>query len=600
IQRLNQPSWSKAPRHKRVCESQTKQQESHVPLEGVEPSAIVGHALLKLQDAVAMGILRARQRLLQGFTVFSFMLLLLCVAAFLYGSFYYSYMPKAAFSTPVHYYYRTDCESPASFLCSYPVANISLLRNKKHVLTFGQVYRIYLQLEMPDSPTNHQVGMFMIKAAYFSQDGGQVAASTRSGMLRYRSDLLRTLGTLLFLPAFLSGAVEQKQVLEVELFSEYIDDPYSPSVTALIEIMSSKVQIYSSHLYVHAHFTGIRYLLFYFPVFSAFVGVFSNFIFLSFLFILSYIRQLFKVEQKPEQNHHLCSGRDSDMDTADDNKHMERMEMETEEAHKVPDETHGHLPASEEPIGSCRGDRGSFRPRLLATKSFPPYSQCIGGLGEDGDWDNEPSLEPNTTPCQSNEKEDTHEDIQDTERKADVTAKCSREVLRAKWRARRKEKLGSSFEVGTDGWERGRWSGKRRVEESGKETEHENEERAEGPNSEGKHWRGRSSGLEKEEEEEGRKVSASSAAQQENSISLETPKEHSEEMMEPSMHRHPILSKLLHSSSTSSSCSSINLSSGESEEVFSEGEDATLKRKTFKKVRTPDSGYTVARKNFFF
>ncbi|XP_037833551.1 uncharacterized protein LOC119617384 [Kryptolebias marmoratus] len=287
-----------------------------------------------------------------------------------------------------------------------------------------------------------------------------------------------------------------------------------------------------------------------------------------------------------EQNHHLCSGRDSDMDTADDNKHMERMEMETEEAHKVPDETHGHLPASEEPIGSCRGDRGSFRPRLLATKSFPPYSQCIGGLGEDGDWDNEPSLEPNTTPCQSNEKEDTHEDIQDTERKADVTAKCSREVLRAKWRARRKEKLGSSFEVGTDGWERGRWSGKRRVEESGKETEHENEERAEGPNSEGKHWRGRSSGLEKEEEEEGRKVSASSAAQQENSISLETPKEHSEEMMEPSMHRHPILSKLLHSSSTSSSCSSINLSSGESEEVFSEGEDATLKRKTFKKSRS--------------
>uniref|UniRef100_A0A3Q2ZPD2 Seipin n=1 Tax=Kryptolebias marmoratus TaxID=37003 RepID=A0A3Q2ZPD2_KRYMA len=262
-------------------------------------------------DAVAMGILRARQRLLQGFTVFSFMLLLLCVAAFLYGSFYYSYMPKAAFSTPVHYYYRTDCESPASFLCSYPVANISLLRNKKHVLTFGQVYRIYLQLEMPDSPTNHQVGMFMIKAAYFSQDGGQVAASTRSGMLRYRSDLLRTLGTLLFLPAFLSGAVEQKQVLEVELFSEYIDDPYSPSVTALIEIMSSKVQIYSSHLYVHAHFTGIRYLLFYFPVFSAFVGVFSNFIFLSFLFILSYIRQLFKVEQKPEHSRHRKkSGRD--------------------------------------------------------------------------------------------------------------------------------------------------------------------------------------------------------------------------------------------------------------------------------------------------
>lgn len=104
-------------------------------------------------------------------------------------------------------------------------------------------------------------------------------------MLRYRSGLLRTLGTLLFLPAFLSGAIEQKQVLEVELFSDYTDDPvsgalhalvqikqnkptvihffftmfqYAPSVTAVIEILSNKVQIYSSQLYVHAHFTGIR------------------------------------------------------------------------------------------------------------------------------------------------------------------------------------------------------------------------------------------------------------------------------------------------------------------------------------------------------
>lgn len=46
-------------------------------------------------------------------------------------------------------------------------------------------------------------------------------------MLRYRSGLLRYLGTLLFLPAYLSGAAEQKQLLEVELFSDYTDDPVS-------------------------------------------------------------------------------------------------------------------------------------------------------------------------------------------------------------------------------------------------------------------------------------------------------------------------------------------------------------------------------------
>ncbi|KAM7389867.1 hypothetical protein PAMP_023816 [Pampus punctatissimus] len=208
---------------------------------------------------------------------------------------------------------RTDCDSAASFLCSYPVANISLMKNKKHVLTFGQAYQISLQLEMPDSPANQDLGMFMIKTTCFSRDGGQVASSARSArqllsasssrfsMLRYRSDLLRTMGTLLFLPAFLTGVAEQKQMLEVELFSDYTDDPYVPSVTAVIEILSNKVQIYSSQLYIHAHFTGIRYLLFYHPFISALVGVSSNFIFLSVLFILSYLRLLLRVEWRPEQ-----------------------------------------------------------------------------------------------------------------------------------------------------------------------------------------------------------------------------------------------------------------------------------------------------------
>ncbi|XP_008418670.1 seipin isoform X3 [Poecilia reticulata] len=290
-------------------------QKSHLSSEEEvgEPSVIISQVLLRFQHAIILWFSRARRRLLQGFTVFSTVLLLLWIAAFLYGTFYYSYMPKAAFSAPVYYYYRTDCELSSAFWCSYPVANVSLMRNRKNALTFGQVYRMYLQLEMPDSPTNHEVGMFMIKTTCFSQDGGQVASSARTasqlqkasssrfGMLRYRSDLLNTLGTLLFLPAFLSGAAEQKQVVEVELFSEFTDDPYAPSVMAVIEILSSKVQIYSSHLFVHAHFTGLRYLLFYYPVLSALFGVATNFTFLSFIFLLSYMGQLLRLPQKPEQ-----------------------------------------------------------------------------------------------------------------------------------------------------------------------------------------------------------------------------------------------------------------------------------------------------------
>lgn len=44
-----------------------------------------------------------------------------------------------------------------------------------------------------------------------------------------------------------------------------------------------------------------RYLLFNFPLLSAFVGVATNFIFLSVIFILSYLRQMFTVSLTPKE-----------------------------------------------------------------------------------------------------------------------------------------------------------------------------------------------------------------------------------------------------------------------------------------------------------
>ncbi|XP_077433814.1 seipin-like [Vanacampus margaritifer] len=288
-------------------------QANHVQ-SGDEPFVPSSALMTSLNDATVMAMARVRQRVVQGAAVLSVLVLLLWISAFLYGSFYYSYMPLAAYSTPVHYYYRTDCESPKSFMCSHPVANVSLMRNNKPVLTFGQAYQITLQLDMPDSETNRELGMFMIRTTCYSRDGGQVAASARSArqlsaasssrfsMLRYQSNLLRTISTLLFFPVFISGATEQKQVLGVELFSDYTDDPYSPSATAVIEILSSKVQIYSSQLYIHAYFTGVRYLLFNFPILSAVMGMSSNFIFLSVLLVFSYMRLLLGRPKQTQMN----------------------------------------------------------------------------------------------------------------------------------------------------------------------------------------------------------------------------------------------------------------------------------------------------------
>lgn len=76
------------------------------PGEDGEASVDIGLAVLRLRDAVIETMKLIRQRVVQTFVMSSVVFLLLWVATFLYGSFYYSYMPKAAFSTPVHYHYR--------------------------------------------------------------------------------------------------------------------------------------------------------------------------------------------------------------------------------------------------------------------------------------------------------------------------------------------------------------------------------------------------------------------------------------------------------------------------------------------------------------
>uniref|UniRef100_A0A3P8XVP6 Seipin n=1 Tax=Esox lucius TaxID=8010 RepID=A0A3P8XVP6_ESOLU len=285
----------------------------HLGTEGHRESDLVEPTLLWLRDSVATVRLQARQRVLQGALLLCAVGLLLWTSIFLYGSFYFSYMPQATYSTPVHYYYRTDCDSSASILCSFPIANISLLQNgKNQAMTYGQPYQISLELEMPESPANRELGMFMVKMSCYSRGGQTLTSSARSAMLHYRSSLLRTLGTLFFIPFFLSGMADQRQTVEVELFSEYIEDSYAPSIGAIIEIQSQRVQIYSSQLNIHAHFTGISVLLF-----------FSYLRLLSSQFIIPrQVRERISFPQRPARM-------DKSQDTDPEDEHSDPTEIES-------------------------------------------------------------------------------------------------------------------------------------------------------------------------------------------------------------------------------------------------------------------------------
>ncbi|XP_052005178.1 BSCL2 lipid droplet biogenesis associated, seipin, like [Xyrauchen texanus] len=251
----------------------------------------IGGLLVQIQEMATVLFVRIRQKLLETAVLICVILLVFWLALFLYGSFYYSFMPTANHITPVHFYNRIDCPSPHHSMCSFLEANVSLLKNgKQQVMTYGQPYHITLELEMPESPANQQLGMFLVKMSPYSKAGQVVGTSARSAMLHYRSTLLQSLGTIIFSPMLLTGVSEQKQSVMVELFSEFKDDSYKPTIGAVIEIHSPHVQIYNAHLYIFAHFSGIRYLLYHFPLTSAVIGVMSNFTFLCLIIVLSFLQ----------------------------------------------------------------------------------------------------------------------------------------------------------------------------------------------------------------------------------------------------------------------------------------------------------------------
>lgn len=230
-------------------------------------------------------IIDVKNLLFSGSVVVVVGLISIWVSIFLYVAFYYAYMPSVLHVRPVHLQFK-PCEEIKG-VCSFPSAHVQLTK-KQQLLMIGQPYKMYLYLEMPESPANQKLGMFMVCAHLEDRSGTLVTNACRSAMIHYRSHLLHTLHTLLIFPLLVFGSTEEKQSVVVELFSNFEEDPTHPVTDVYLEVQSRHAEIYSSELRVTAHLTGLRHLMFHWPTFSAGVGVVSILFFLAVLIALSW------------------------------------------------------------------------------------------------------------------------------------------------------------------------------------------------------------------------------------------------------------------------------------------------------------------------
>lgn len=150
-----------------------------------------------------------------------------------------------------YYLHQRSCDESKG-VCSFPSAYVQLTK-KQQLLMVGQPYKVNLQLEMPESPANKELGnilsvidtyftsslfmyieikqieyfllnvsgMFMVCAQLRSRDGALVEHACRSAMLHYRSNLLHMLTTFTFSPMMIFGTTEEKQSISLELFGNF-------------------------------------------------------------------------------------------------------------------------------------------------------------------------------------------------------------------------------------------------------------------------------------------------------------------------------------------------------------------------------------------
>lgn len=108
-------------------------------------------------------------------------------------------------------------------ISTFPRAHVSLTK-RQQLLMVGQPYRVLVHIDMPESPQNLDLGMFMVCAEMRDELTNLRDHSCRSAMLHYKSPLVRTITTLVFSPLYVLGLQEEKQLIPVELFTNFEDE----------------------------------------------------------------------------------------------------------------------------------------------------------------------------------------------------------------------------------------------------------------------------------------------------------------------------------------------------------------------------------------
>jgi len=184
------------------------------------------------------------------------------IAVTLYGALYWAILPSSAITIPVKWSF-TSCDivgQPCSYINSIVKLPVSQMTRSG--------YNVELSMEVPDSPANRDVGMFLTCATTLPSE----ASSCSSALVPFKHTFLSSIESLIFLPFHVLRLSSSNLILSISLLENHMDLSLTESV--LLELQTSKLQIFSARLKIWpCDLSGIRYLMYHHPLISTLLGV---------------------------------------------------------------------------------------------------------------------------------------------------------------------------------------------------------------------------------------------------------------------------------------------------------------------------------------
>lgn len=185
-------------------------------------------------------------------------LALLAVSCIAFLLFYHHNVPPTGVHKTIYLQYH-DQINP------YAVVNLGFSTAE---LATSQPYDVSVELIVPNTPSNHEIGNFMVDLDMLNTASESIVRSARPAILQYASPMIDTMSTMISSGPILLGLKQESQTIQVPLLEAYEFEAgwlTNPS-HARIEIHAPTLKVYACKLSLHTRLRGLPWLLYHFKV----------------------------------------------------------------------------------------------------------------------------------------------------------------------------------------------------------------------------------------------------------------------------------------------------------------------------------------------